>query len=427
MAVVLKLIQVGDIHYPDAARDSALVDNKDPGFPEAIVDQIIAKPLQQVSKKIQQLHVNEDIAAILFCGDLTTRGDLPGYEKCIKYLVEALRIMDCNAWPANTVHVVPGNHDVDHSAVAPRANDPFAKFDLLVNAWAPYSNDILPIRSYRKTDVSRSGCTVVMFSLNSCLGCGEWRQRLMPAGLPDDLATALHTYMSSDDVQYERLDTPAFRQDDIDSVAAVAEELPSSSIPIVIAHHNILPQAVPRIANYTEVINAGLVRGRFAQCRRPIIYCHGHIHDDPVEHLSHPSEHPNDSRSFVAVSAPLINDGFNVIGIHFSRSQHAIGCEIDRYRLDRSGCVQRSQAPLRVPFYDPSRALADNLVDRSVAAMLRRLPQTTTNYVRFDELRGSRRSSAMRDLLLEAEWLGLVRIASRDKDPGVWQVARVLP
>ncbi len=36
-----------------------------------------------------------------------------------------------------------------------------------------------------------------------------------------------------------------------------------------------------RIAPYTEVVNGGNVRRRLTNCGKPVVYLHGHIHDDP--------------------------------------------------------------------------------------------------------------------------------------------------
>jgi hypothetical protein len=51
----------------------------------------------------------------------------------------------------------------------------------------------------------------------------------------------------------EILDTPAFDQDHIEEVCHTIGGMNKKNVPVVVAHHNILPQAIPRVAAYTEL------------------------------------------------------------------------------------------------------------------------------------------------------------------------------
>jgi hypothetical protein len=103
---------------------------------------------------------------------------------------------------------------------------------------------------------------------------------------------------------------------------------------LVVAHHNLLPQRRPRIAQYTELINSGALRASLSELDRPIVYLHGHIHTDPVETVIAPKSSP-----LICVSAPPAEGGFNVLDFTFTRSGMPLSCKITPWRFDQSGIL----------------------------------------------------------------------------------------
>jgi len=63
------------------------------------------RPTQCVSRTLQaQL---EGAHAVLFSGDLTSKGNMPAYSECLAHFGKALGL---TRWAPENVHAVPGNH-----------------------------------------------------------------------------------------------------------------------------------------------------------------------------------------------------------------------------------------------------------------------------------------------------------------------------
>jgi hypothetical protein len=273
----VSVIQMSDVHYPDTSERS--VDWKDKGFPLTLGTAISVHPLQTVLRELLNVvgAKKDSLAALLFCGDLTSEGDLEGYQRCLEHLDQALQLSQSAVWSKNQIHAVPGNHDVSRRACG--SVNLLSKFEPLIMAWDGLGGRKFTDR-VRHEQITTNGCSLDVLSLNSCIGCGE--VRFMPAKVRGDLHDLITTGPDQD-LQWEQLDTPAFFEDDVDAVARKIDELPGHSLAIVLSHHNLLPQALPRIEIYAEAVNAGLARSRFSRCKHPIIYCHGHVHETPIE------------------------------------------------------------------------------------------------------------------------------------------------
>ena len=362
---------------------------------------------------------------LLLCGDLTSKGDLASYRECTKYLVNALNIG--GDWTENTIHIVPGNHDIDRMSCDPSGIDLSVKFKPLAEVWNSYSLPILTTGGVRTTLVRAGKCQVDVYSLNSCVGCGEMRS--LPDKIAIELDAVLKKYAKSAvpsdafEILGEQLDTPAFAHEDIETLAASLGSLSGNSLPIVLAHHNILPQSLLRLAIYTEVINAGAVRTRLVACKRPIIYCHGHIHTDAIEQITSPRTLGG---TITAISAPPILVGFNLIEIAFSREHTPIGCTIVSHRIQDHGGVEVTER-VRIPLVSAASAfsISDKVLERALS-LLTKAPE------RVSELRKKLNTSASRPLsvaeiiqiLLEAEWMCLVIFTSQVGKPETWHVSR---
>jgi len=433
----MRLLQIGDVHYPDAKANSAIVDLKDGALSRHLVSLTTPDRLQSVARSLTKLcqsnRTGDRIHVVLFSGDLTARGQLLGYKECLRYLNNVLRVADGSIWSQDCVHAVPGNHDVDRTLCVPTNPDMFVKFRPLVSAWQDLGLPILQASTIRQTTVSADGCSVEVFSLNSCVGCGE--KRFLPAQLRDELHSLLETHVASRTLEEafalvgEQLDTPAFLEEHLASLRSVIDELPVTAIPIVLAHHNILPQTALRLDIYTEVINGGLVRSRLSQSAHPVIYCHGHIHDDPIEIVTSPQF---SSGPLISISAPPFSIGFNVIDIWCGQKNVPLGCVVKPYRLRPDASVREDEPrTVRIPLRQSG--MHTELGHERIEEVLSHL--SPKGFERFEVILSRLRSASevhaqersLAEPLLEAEWFGLVEILDREKANKHWQVRRVVP
>lgn len=348
----LRLLQIGDIHYPDK-RNERLGDLKDESFPSGIADAAQLSPLQCVVRAVTEVQEQRP-KALLFCGDLTSRGNVAAYQECLSYLSKALRL---NAYRPDNIHAVPGNHDVDRKSIDPSGVDLLKKFGEFRKAWEDIGLPILTVDAFRESVVRLGQKKAArIFSVNSSLGCGE--KRYLPTKVRDELATLLAGYCSSVGLDAafetvgETLDTPNFVAADITNICSQIQLMHETEQPVVVSHHNILPQALLRIDVYTEAVNAGFVRSRLSQLSRPVLYCHGHIHENPIEvvHKLPASE----SSALICISAPEFSRGFNVLDIEYGVNNIPLGCRLSRHTLELSDGSMKSVTH-RIPFYRPDQ------------------------------------------------------------------------
>lgn len=426
----IRLLQLGDIHFPGAKARTQTVDYKDPGIPSNFVRETSFNGLEQVIREILRVRQEADQPpGLLLCGDLTTGGDIAGYEDCLNYLAKSLNIGNASFWPDASLHAVPGNHDVDRRALDSSSEDLFAKFDLARAAWDRLRPNIFQPRDARVTSLVHSSCGVRIISMNSCLGCGEWRNRLLPP-LPPDLLKKIEPHFANHRESpygfFERLDTPAFHQEVLNQASDQFRQLQTNNVCLILSHHNILPQRLPRIAVYTEVINGGLMRGLLLELQRPVIYCHGHIHSDPIEIVRGVQQ----SRTglLICISAPVLSDGFNVLDIAFSRTSSPLGVTVRRYR-DSGGGVFTWLPSVQIPFHSISEAATEGMLSDELSQTLRKLLALPAPILRFKECVDAlrpRQKDTTEALLSEAEWLGYFRIHNRDQTSEFWQIEKVI-
>jgi hypothetical protein len=413
---VLSVIQIGDIHFPQAklARigdfgDQALSRN---------FRQILEQPkLQIVFRALGRVKSNIETCGFLICGDLTTKGNLEEYKLCIQYLVDNMQLDDIAAVPRSHWHVVPGNHDVARKSLEPNSNPFPALFRPLENEWnSLVPSDVLTVEGMRSSRIEGGGCSIALFSLNSCIGCGEWRRipQNLQTCIAESLASTLpaaHSDVERFDAIAEQLDAPAFHPEHVEDTCEAIKLLDQRTMPFILAHHNLLPQTVVRTEVYTELVNSGMVRSRFTKLNRPVVYCHGHIHDDTVETIT---GYGHNSGLIVSVSAPQITDGFNVLTVWFGKQQQPLGLEVHKHRIRQDGDVSPDH-PIRISFWPRSllSSRPDNEVLSAVAHSRDGFEPVIALRERFDE--ASRpQFRTLKDWLIEAEWYGLVELENRE-------------
>jgi hypothetical protein len=249
--VRVRLLHVGDVHYPEAVAER-LTDLKDRAFPSHIVESSVLKPLELVMRELlSQVELGCD--GMLLSGDLTDFGDLKSYKACVEYLRPSIDSMG-----PERIHAVPGNHDVDRSAIPAGGVNMLAKFGSIRNVWEGLGLPVLAVDGARITEItSPTGGRAQVLSVNSSFGCGE--KRYLPEGIADELTELIKKHAATlppiDAFRLvgETLDTPAFQHKDIEQACGGIAATSDNSVPVVLSHHNLLPQALPRIAMYTEI------------------------------------------------------------------------------------------------------------------------------------------------------------------------------
>ena len=366
-----KLLLIGDIHFPDVKSALQSADYKDKAYPQSLAELTVPNRLSNVAREVAHLHdTDKSIAALLLCGDLTSRGDLQGYKDCVAYLNKVLQVSTDGIWSDNQVHIVPGNHDVDRK-LCESAKSVFDKFIPLITAWQGPQARSLTVKTIRETSVGKADFGFAIFSLNSCVGCGE--KRYLPEQIREELSALLEKELKADTPKSfqlvgEQLDTPAFVASDMTTLVERIQEADSTRLAIVLAHHNILPQAEPRIDLYTDAINSGLVRSRLLNCPHPVVYCHGHLHTDTIEVITTPGS----DAPLISISIPRFTDGFDLMETHFGNRGLPLGCTIHRYRIqDDGGIIKVEPKTRRIPVCTKEY---DKYADDQLTLILRHIP-----------------------------------------------------
>lgn len=417
----VSLALIGDIHYPDHKSDSS-VDLKDKGMSPRILSTIAQTKLKKVSDEIsRQLMENDSIQAVLLCGDLTSKGNIGSYKDCLNYLQSVLSLSNEEFWKNKHLHVVPGNHDIGRNTVDIE-DGVYKKFEQIKQAWRDINRVEMQPDSVRTSDIQDSNSKTTIFSVNSCVGCGE--QRYLPNDIRVDLQKLLKDYSDkvgddAFDLLGEQLDTPAIDDEHLNFIANHIRKLQKlSDVPVLLAHHGLLPQATTRIQIYSELLNSGNVRFALASLERPVIYCHGHIHQDPIEIVTHPQQGIG---KIITISAPLFIDGFNLINLIFNDEGLSLGCEVIPFRL-KNGSIVESNA-IRIPL------LASQTIIPPKSILRDALDATTDTIQRFGEITKTLTSDVtnVSNVFLELEWMGLVEIFNRKERPLHWQIRRTTP
>ncbi len=419
--IKIRLLQIGDIHR-GMPRDS-VTDIKDRLFPAAIASQTTRDPITSAVRFAVNLLRDRPVDAILLAGDLTHQGDLANYEQCVDHLADALLGEWCKA--NSPAFCVPGNHDIDRTKVLPAtpAVKVWDKFEPLEEVWKKRNLPIIATNDVKTFTIKKGNAVAEIMALNSCLGCGEYR------GLPDDLKKAAHEMVASaanNDLKWtaiEQMDSPAFSGDHIDVVQQKIDG--ERKVNVVLAHHNLLPQATPRAALYAEVFNGGQFRTILARNRTPTLYCHGHIHDDLIEVVTN----PGCPACMAAISAPLLDMGFNVIEICYTIDGVPLGATVQKYKVGKSYTFFQQPEESRIPFcsagdyfriFDhPPRAQMISAIGSGVRfpALLDKLNKDHSALTEME----------LASMVSEAEWHGILGILNRERTPQFWQILRLTP
>lgn len=417
----INFIHIGDIHFPDNY-NKHILDHKDKGLGTEFVESISPNPFQKVSRELARVYGKCDVRAVLFSGDLTSRGNVSGYEACVDHFVKLLAIDDAN----NRVqfHVVPGNHDIDRNEAF--FGDHTKMFDLFTEIWKRRGLDVLEPNVVRASLIDESDCKVQFISLNTCVGCGQTRH--YPEFISGIIDSTIKGMDLNDKEKFElfceKLDTPAACQDDIMKVEEfVNENKECNGVPVILAHHGLLPQSTIRTDIYTEIINGGHIRRVLNTIQYPVIYCHGHIHQDPIEVVTQPKYAKS---NLISISAPEYPNGFNLVEVHFGSSGIPLGCNVRPFRTS-DYCTVKEESNVRIKFN-----IFDNLddyCDDDLKEVYKLIPPED---IRFNDLQQIINATdkiieelGLVSIVEQLEWLGVLTIDNQKRKYTAWIIRRI--
>jgi hypothetical protein len=423
---------VGDIHYPEY-KDAVIGDIKDPNAPEAMRASITSARLPNVFKYILKEIEGGSCNGVMFCGDLTSYGDISGYTDCVNY-IDTIFSKSMTTPGQLSLCAVPGNHDICRAAFDETKYH--ESVELLQKVWPTGLKTTLPTRDSVEAIIQRPGGKCHVFSVNSCCGCGIKRQTL-PGQVSTGIQESINKWLAvahKDEVNsflYETLDAPFISHEVICKIKQLLKCVDVDSLPIILAHHNILPQATPRLAPYTEMIDSGSFRSALLEQGRPILYFHGHLHEFFVHTISH--ENGSDA-PLVIVSAPLASDGVVKITIQYGVRGNPMGCIISHMALENYGqFVNRRDIRIALGNNKATKAKPTplcNVVLGQIDAMPRDESVMWRDFFGAVEKRAQQKGITANETdvsshILEFEWEGLVKVANR-KSPklSAWQIER---
>ena len=190
----LRVIQFGDIHLPD---NSPTIDNKDDGFPPELAKLISARPLQgSLRKAVSLIREDPTIKGLFLTGDLTSRGCLEHYRKCVQLLTGLLNSSVPHIFHPQFIHAVPGNHDINRAQDLATSAATNSRFQPLSEAWESAGMPILATDRLRASAIPSDGPGELhVFSMNSCHGCGD--KRSLPSAVQEELYKVLYDHANN--------------------------------------------------------------------------------------------------------------------------------------------------------------------------------------------------------------------------------------
>lgn len=406
----LSFLQLGDIHWPDLKNLPREIDHKDIGMSPNAVRYISASPATIVFRELQSITTQQN--AILLTGDITTKSNHTQYKNFLTWFKSLI-----GEDQIKKVFIVCGNHDIKWKLSS--EEELYSKFKPLNKILTDLSFRGLPEEKAIIEQIIVNGSSVMIIALNSCIGCGSKRY-LNPFEI-ENLDKELKSIISSNKKDfYERLDTPSFNEAQLHDVLGAINKS-DKAIPIILTHHNLLPQVRPRMLPYGELINGGLARSKFVYSKKPIIYLHGHIHSDAIEIIS---QEEIDGKLLISIAAPEIKDGFNVIKIEFNSSGYPLGCIIEKWRrLDSQEMGKEKQY---IPFWG-NFMLASKKISPKAHELYSFFETNQIKLIRIDELiyNFNYKRDEIKSLLLELQWFRAIQIDDIDSDLDYWTVRRI--
>lgn len=431
----MSLLQIGDVHYPTFVEQWTNVDNKDKGTTGGIAGHF-SRPISSIiAREISKEVSRGAISAIVICGDLTDRGLLQDFDRAVAYLEAAI---DAGGTiPSESVHLLPGNHDVDLADEMAFTDLTSKRFDTLESRLLLGKSVLSLTKDFRISTHASGNAVITVGSLNSSKANGA--PRLFPSITVDDPVAELLRSVDPDGILtdskslvakvsdtspsmsiQEILDIPMIDPDDLDEIEN-SSSANQTGLMIVAAHHGFLPQATPRFGPYTEMINGGQVRRRLLALSRPVLYLHGHIHEDSVETIRGSGSNAGiDGPPIVAIAAPLLSEGFNRIVVEFGENGRVLGLLLYRIRVDRGTGGLVSSVPTRIPL--AARKTIPVHLREFFSTLMANRASSGGDLIRLGaEERFSLGADVVEAATVEAAWSGLIELGSDPADSFVEQ------
>ncbi|PZA12763.1 hypothetical protein DNX69_07690 [Rhodopseudomonas palustris] len=314
------LAVIGDIHYPLARLSNALDDKifSPPGVVAALGKPRLSILIDDLIKTSKQ----QPFDAILFVGDFTTGGSLPDFKDALIYFSRALQSLNV------PLIGVPGNHDLKKPQSFSENSEKSIEFERAI--LDPENKILLAYSALREFPNVLNSSNAVIYALNSCSNCLELWQSTPKQALANYIS-GMHLTVPDEEL-YDYFDAPFL---ETDSITSLVSKLDGAGIklPILLAHHNILPQKIPRVAIFPEMLNAGFVRHTLASTNPPVVYIHGHVHDDSIDVIANPTNHAQ--VGLVTVSAPLATDGYIQVRVLTADDDTPLAVNILQKRIDK--------------------------------------------------------------------------------------------
>jgi 3',5'-cyclic AMP phosphodiesterase CpdA len=367
----IRILQIGDIHLPEWSPTPSPVDLKDKAFSTEIVRDISNERLRQVLRRIHDIGASGGIDCVAVMGDFTSYGKSNFIGPAIEIIDSLLRGKSGERPP---VVGVPGNHDVDKPTAAKLGKK--GKFNTILAEFEKRDWKRAPIDECLSHDIPMgdSGNLSILL-LNSSIG--SWSKHILPKALqadfkdsdltkspiaasaaatedlaPVNVVAQLAEPATRDDQLFTQLDTPYISRNSLETLNQKLAKCEHRTT-VLVAHHNLLPQRVPRILAYGELLNAGAFRDFLHQSQKNIIYLHGHIHEDPVECVFAPKRDFSETETtqIVTISAPRLTDGFNEVSLFIDDDGEVFLVRVTKYRPDRLNMIGNfsDQETLHIP------------------------------------------------------------------------------
>ena len=357
---ITRLLQIGDIHLPDWPSEKTSLDLKDTTFSTDIVQDLRDNRLSMILSALNKVANSRSIDSVVLMGDYTSRGKTEHISRATKILSTLLQ--DAGNRKQPSVFGVPGNHDV--SKVDAATKGPIAKFEPLRAAFRESHFHEPPVEdSIIHTIENDNNARLEICLLNTSIG--SMSVHLLPPQLQADFQdsqlerTPVKLFGDEQDVRaepevgvhtetmdnridqlYNQLDTPYLSKYSLRSLLSWISST-QNDFALICAHHNILPQRIPRITPYAEMLNAGLLRDALLETGKAILYLHGHIHESPIEKVVRPRAYGEmgQDAQIISVSAPPIWEGFNEIGLFHDENNDIFLVRVTEYRPNKNGHI----------------------------------------------------------------------------------------
>jgi hypothetical protein len=157
-----------------------------------------------------------------------------------------------------------------------------------------------------------------------------------------------------------------------------------------------------------EPTNAGRLRTELLRVETPVVYLHGHLHDDPVECVSNPAE----GHFLASIGAPKLKDGFNVVDVLISSEACFLGLEVQEYRFNQEHLELTRSRRIRFPRLTDTRLTTLRKLTRlvevgeTVNAQEIRIRAVKTDLAAALDLSDDSIATA----LIESDWAGLLTV-----------------